>query len=269
LITDAGNRIDASLSQSPPGLWPFLVAGYPSLGATAQLLRHLAGLPIRGVEIGFPFSDPVADGPVIQRAFNYALEQRVQVKDIFAMIAEVRGELKAPMMAMVSGSIVYRIGIESFVDSAAASGLDGLIVPDVPAEEGAGIAEACAQRNLRFPMLVAPTTPHERREKIARMASGFLYYVSVQGTTGQRDRLPEALEQQVREVRAQTKMPVLVGFGISSRGQLREVCGYSDGGIVGSAIVQAMTQELERGAGEDQAIEAAAALVRELAAGAA
>jgi tryptophan synthase alpha chain len=262
---DTINRIEKSLTQSPAGLWPFVVAGYPSLGATAQLLRRLSALPIRGIEIGFPFSDPVADGPVIQRAFNLALEQGIRVKDIFDMLAAVRAEVSIPIMAMVSASIVYRAGDEAFVDASAAAGLDGLIIPDVPLEEATPLAELAAEKNLRFPMLIAPTTPADRRERIARAASGFLYYVSIQGTTGQRDCLPESLERQVREVREQTKMPVLVGFGIGSREQLRDVCGFANGGIVGSAIVQRMTQELERGADEDQVIEAAINFVGELA----
>lgn len=243
---DSSARLDRVLREQAPGLWPFLPAGYPDLNTTAALLRGLAALPIRGVELGFPFSDPVADGPIIQQAFSTALAAGVRVADIFAMVAEVRPRFAYPLLAMVSASIVYRIGAETFVSQAARSGFDGLIVPDISLEAAPELAEVVHQSALRLSMLIAPTTPTERERSIARTASGFLYYVSVQGTTGERKCLPVDLRNHVTRLRRHTNLPVLVGFGISTPQHVREVCRYADGAIVGSAIVRRMADNLSK-----------------------
>jgi tryptophan synthase alpha chain len=234
------NRIDAVFAQSPPGLWPFLAAGDPDLQTTEELLMRLADAPIRGVELGFPFSDPVADGPVIQAAFNRALEAGIRVAQIFEMVARIRKRFPHPLLAMVSASIVYRV--DEFVSRAAKAGFDGLIVPDLSLEEAPSLAESVRACGMHLSMLIAPTTPADRRQKIAEVASGFLYYVSVQGITGQRNRLSESLGSQVRQTKTETSLPVLVGFGISRPEHVREVCSIADGAIVGSAIVQQISQ---------------------------
>ena len=263
MATD-GNRIDVTLNSATPGLWPFVVAGYPSVPASIELITQISALPIRGIEIGFPFSDPVADGPVIQKGFNHALSQSIRVSDCFSLIEQVRHVSDVPLLGMVSCSILFRTGIEQFIESAAKAGLDGLIVPDVPAEEAGELSSCCCENDLRFPMLVAPTTPAERIGKIAELASGFLYYVSVQGTTGERQTLPTHLERDVRQVRELSKLPVLIGFGISTRDQVREVCGFANGAIVGSAIVNQIGIELARGAPETQMVNSTIAFVRSL-----
>jgi len=136
LATDTTtNRIDGALKSGPPGLWPFLAAGYPDIETTEEILRRLGDVPIRGVEIGFPFSDPIADGPVIQTAFTQALGAGVRVDDVLRMVGRVRSAVGYPIVAMVSASIVYRIGMKPFVDRAADAGFDGLIVPDLSLEE--------------------------------------------------------------------------------------------------------------------------------------
>jgi tryptophan synthase alpha chain len=243
----SSNRIDQTLSDKPPGLWPFLAAGYPDLDTTAAILRALAVLPIRGVELGFPFSDPIADGPVIQRAFSQALLGGVRVGEIFDMVAAVREEVDFPLLAMVSASIVYRLGIESFVGRAQAAGFDGLIVPDISLEEAPELAQHVDQAGLRLSMLIAPTTPPEREKRIAEVAGGFLYYVSVQGTTGERPELPADLADHVTELRRGTGLPVLVGFGISKPEHVRSVCTFADGAIVGSAIARRISDLLDSG----------------------
>lgn len=261
------NRIDAVLANDRPGLWPFLAAGYPNLDVTAALLRGLNDLPIRGVELGIPFSDPIADGPVIQRAFSEALLRGVKVREVMATVGAVRSEIDYPLLAMVSASIVYRIGIEAFVDQSAEAGFDGLIVPDISLEEAPTLAEAVGRAGLRLSMLIAPTTPADRQSRIAEAASGFLYYVSIQGTTGVRDQLPADLPGHVLELKRATSLPVLVGFGISEAAHVREVCGYADGAIVGSAIVRRTTDLIERNQNGDSIARGVATVIRDLAAG--
>jgi len=259
----AANRVVLALAK-PPGLWPFLVAGYPDLETTESLLRRLAELPIRGVELGFPFSDPIADGPVIQHAFTHALATGLRVEDIFRMVQRVRPSTEYPLFGMVSASIVFRRGPATFVERAAEAGLDGLIIPDISLEEAPLLAAQTAAAAMQLSMLVAPTTPAERQKRIAGLASGFLYYVSVQGVTGERDRLPAGLEKHVREVRENTSRPVLVGFGISRREHVREVCRYADGAIVGSAIVHHLRALCESGAGRESRIEGTLEFMRGL-----
>lgn len=259
-----GIRIDRALSSQAPGLWPFIVGGFPSPAATTRLLTALATLPIRGIEIGIPFSDPIADGPVIQSAFAESLANGTRVDDVFAAISAARPSVVAPMIAMVSASIVYRIGMQSFIERASACGIDGLIVPDISLEEATGLAAAAHDAGLRLPMLVAPTSPDARRGRIAEIASGFLYYVSVQGTTGAREELPSELEMNIRRLRDASAMPVLVGFGISRREHVRQVCSYANGAIVGSAIVRCMQASYRAVDGEVAAVRSAVSMVREL-----
>ncbi len=259
------HRIDAAFADAPPGLWPFLPAGYPSLEVTTGLLRAMNDLPIRGVELGFPFSDPIADGPVIQHAFSEALVGGLRVARVFDAVAEARPGIRYPLLAMVSASIVYRLGLHAFVERARAAGFDGLIVPDLSLEEAPGLSEAARGADLRLSLLVAPTTPPDRRRRIAAAASGFLYYVSVQGTTGSRDRLPAELESQVRALKTESRLPILVGFGISRPEQVRAVCGYADGAIVGSAIVRAIEASIARSNSRADLVASTAGFIRELA----
>lgn len=265
--THSGNRIDAVLRDESAGLWPFLAAGYPSLPTTADILRAFAKLPIRGVELGFPFSDPIADGPVIQQAFCETLADGIRVKDIFRMVREVRQDVDYAMLAMVSASIVYRIGVGRFVSEAAAAGFDGLIVPDVSLEEAPELAECVEGAGLRLSMLIAPTTPPDREKRIAEVASGFLYYVSVQGTTGARQALPGDLRDHVVELREGTGLPVVVGFGISTPEHVREVCSVADGAIVGSAIVRRIQEGVGVGKRPEEIVEDLSQFVGGLAGG--
>jgi tryptophan synthase alpha chain len=261
----ADNRIDVALTTRPPGLWPFLAAGYPSLDATAATLRALAKLPIRGVELGFPFSDSIADGPVIQHAFSRALATGVHVDAIFDTIAAARREIDYPLLAMVSASIVYRFGVERFISKAGAAGFDGLIIPDLSLEEAPGMAKTVEGAGLRLSMLIAPTTSPEREKQIAEVASGFLYYVSVQGTTGERRALPTDLPDHVGRLRKATGLPVLVGFGIGTPQQVHQICGFANGAIVGSAIVRKITTALDAGRSAEAMIEATVQFISELA----
>lgn len=261
------DRIGKALADHPPGLWPFLAAGHPTLETTAELLLVLNDLPVRGVELGIPFSDPIADGPVIQRAFSEALAGGRTLRDILSMISQVREAIDYPLMAMVSASIVYRVGVETFVEKTREAGLDGLIVPDISLEEAPRLAASVEQAGMALSMLIAPTTPDDRQRRIADLATGFLYYVSVQGTTGARDQLPADLKTHVTALKDATALPVLVGFGISRRTQVREVCAYADGAIVGSAIVRRLGEWRDDNVSGADLAQALSALVEDLAAG--
>lgn len=259
------NRIDTRLADRPPGLWPFLAAGYPNIGATAAMVRAMAKLPIRGVEVGFPFSDPIADGAVIQHAFTEALAKGLRVRQVFEMVESVRGEVDCPLLAMVSASIVYRLGAREFVEEARDAGFDGLIVPDLSLEEAPELAAVAGAAGLRLSMLIAPTTSPDRQRRIAETASGFLYYVSIQGTTGERSALPAELGEHVAELKRATGLRVLVGFGISTPEQVREVCSFADGAIVGSAIVRRISELIGEGGPESTIVEEAVRFIGSLA----
>ena len=228
-------------------LLPFLTAGYPDGDATEALLREFERRGVRMCELGFPFSDPVADGPVIQASYTRALAAGLKVGDIFHLAAGYRkGGGEMALAAMVSYSIIFRHGVESFLRDASVAGFDGLIIPDLPVEEAGELTALAGQDGLANIPLAAPTTSPARRQLIARQARGFIYYISVAGITGQRDRLPEATLAAVAELRAQTDTPVCVGFGISNPATVAQVCQVADGAIVGSAIVHRLTEDLEQ-----------------------
>ncbi len=189
------------------------------------------------VEIGFPYSDPIADGSVIQASYTRALAGGLRVDDVFAMIRGL-SDLAVPLAGMVSYSLVYHRGPKRFLADAATAGLAGLIVPDLPAEEADDLAALCKSRDFKLIQLVTPTTPRPRAAEIVRRSTGFVYVVSVAGITGERDRLPSELLDQLRWLRTQTSLPLCVGFGISKPEHVRMLQGAVDGVIVGSALVK-------------------------------
>jgi tryptophan synthase alpha chain len=226
-------------------LIPFVGAGDPDLGATAALVRELARRGASLVEIGFPYSDPIADGPVIQASYTRALKQGVRVEDIFRTVRDL-GALGLPLVGMVSYAIVHRRGPEPFLAQAQEAGFSGAIIPDLPVEEANGIARLAAARDFKLIHLVTPTTPRERAVQIAKLSTGFLYVVSTTGITGERDRLPEQLLEHLAWLRQQTSLPLCVGFGISTPEQVRLLRGVADGIIVGSAFVRRIEQAAQR-----------------------
>lgn len=226
------------------GLVPFIPAGFPSLEATAEVLPRLEGVGATLIEIGFPFSDPVADGPVIQEAFTYALSKHVKVDDVFSTVKSVRDRVSIPIVGMLSYSIVFRIGVERFVARAREAGFDGLIIPDLPPPEAQAVCGRVQSGGLATSLLVAPTTAKERRSEIARLSSGFVYYLSVSGITGERATLPPDLADGVRALKQLTDKPVCVGFGISKPAHVAMLRGVADGAIIGSAIVRRMKDHI-------------------------
>jgi tryptophan synthase alpha chain len=223
---------------------PFVTAGDPDLAATAQIVTQLAANGADLIEIGFPYSDPIADGPVIQASYTRALERGVHLDDIFASIQRLK--VPIPLVSMVSFSLVYHRGAERFLDQAQAAGFSGAIVPDLPLEEAESLARLAAARDFKLIQLITPTTPTTRAAEIARLATGFLYCVSVTGITGERDRLPDELHNQLRRLRQLTDLPLCVGFGISKPEHVRLLRDVADGVIVGSAIVRRLEQVGQR-----------------------
>ncbi len=215
---------------------PFVTAGDPGLAATARAIRELDAAGCHLIEVGFPFSDPIADGPVIQASYTRALERGLKLDDIFECVEGLK--VAAPRIGMMSYTLIHRRGVAAFVERATRAGFSGLIVPDLPAEEAEEFAKIARERDVRSIMLVAPTTPPARVAKIARLSSGFLYCISVAGITGERDRLPDELLGQLRRIRTMTELPLCVGFGISRPEHVRMLRDEVDGVIVGSAIVR-------------------------------
>lgn len=228
-------------------LAPFLTAGYPDLDTTKTLLQDFESRGVKVCELGIPFSDPIADGPVIQASFTEALNAGVNLDGIFEMVRQYRadgGEMS--LLAMVTYSIVYRRGVEEFFRKASEAGFDGTIIPDLPLEEAANVEALATANGMANVMLIAPTTPAERQAKIAEHSRGFIYYISVAGTTGERDKLPDETIEAVAQLRERTETPICVGFGISNPQTVQTVCQVADGAIVGSAIVHRVTNAKDK-----------------------
>lgn len=223
-------------------LMPFIPAGYPTMEATEALLPALEHAGASLIEIGFPFSDPIADGPTIQHAFSDALANKIRPADVFRTVQRARPSVGIPLVAMVSYSIVYRIGVDPFAAQAKAAGFDGLIIPDLPPPEAQGICRQVQAAGLDTILLVAPSTDLQRRQEIAALCSGFVYYLSISGVTGQRDVLPDDLQTNLRQLRTITTKPIAVGFGISTADHVKSLSGLADGAIVGSALVKLMQE---------------------------
>jgi tryptophan synthase alpha chain len=251
LIHKTIQQVFAALRQQKQiALMPFVPAGYPDLATTAAILPAIEAAGASLIEIGIPFSDPIADGPTIQAAFTVALAKKLKVADIFRTISETRSKVSIPLVAMVSYSIVYRYDLNRFLKDAKTAGFDGLILPDLPPPEAEGICATIHQAGLETTLLVAPSTTTARRKEIARLSSGFVYYLSVAGITGERDRLPADLSKNVAELKSLTDRPVCVGFGIHKAEQVAELSKMADGAIVGSALVTRMNQQLSKGPAE-------------------
>jgi tryptophan synthase alpha chain len=243
-------------------MMPFIAAGYPDIETTIATIPALEAAGANLIEIGFPFSDPIADGPVIQEAFVKALAKKIRVADVFAAVAQARSKCAMPFVAMLSYSVVFRYGLERFVKDAKAAGFDGLILPDLPPPEAQKVCALINAGGLETILLVAPTTSEPRRKEIARLSTGFVYYLSISGITGERAALPADLEANIRKLKSVCDRPVCVGFGINKPEHVQQLSGVADGAIVGSAFVRRMTEHAADGA--DGIARACAAYCREL-----
>ena len=227
-------------------LAPFVTAGDPDAATTVAVLEAIAKAGASLCELGVPYSDPIADGPVIQASYTRALGKGLTLADVFDAAKQASGRVSMPILAMASYSLIFRRGIDRFVADAVAAGLAGFVVPDLPIEESDDLDTACRRAGLALVRLVTPTTPPDRAEAIAKKSTGFLYCVSVAGVTGARTELPPGLIDRVKWLRSKTSVPILVGFGISSPEQVKAVAEVADGVIVGSALVRRITEAADQ-----------------------
>jgi len=256
-------------SSGRKALMPFVTAGDPDLEFTEDVIRRLAGRGCHLFELGIPYSDPIADGPVIQESYTRSLGHKIKLADILPMVGRLTGEKKGqapfspprvdredtlshgekrasplfpPIVTMLSYSIVFRHGLERYVAEARAAGVAGAIVPDLPVEEAGPLAEVCRREDFSLIQLITPTTPRDRALRIAQRTTGFIYYVSVTGITGERTALPPEILENVGWLREQTPLPICIGFGISRPEHVRMLSPVADGLIVGSAIVRRIAE---------------------------
>ncbi|MSR27974.1 MAG: tryptophan synthase subunit alpha [Phycisphaerales bacterium] len=224
------------------GLIPFITGGFPTLSVTTDAIVAIAEAGATAIEVGIPFSDPIADGPVIAQSMHHALVAGVDTAAVLDAVRAARKRTEVPMAAMVSSSIVWRVGPDNFLASIAAAGFDGLVVPDIDLAQAPSLAALCDARSLALGLLVAQTTPAARIAEITRSCRGFVYLLARAGLTGERDGLPEIPEiaEAVARVRQCTQLPVAAGFGLASAAQVAAVAAHADAAIVGSAYVRRM-----------------------------
>lgn len=241
-------------------LIPFITAGDPTLDTTKALVKKIAESGADIIELGVPFSDPLADGPVIQRSALRSLSAGTTLKKILNMVGEIRKEINTPIVLMSSYNPVFVYGLERFCADASQAGVDGFIIPDLPPEEAVDLKAEADKRDIDTIFLLAPTTGEGRIKFISGQGRGFLYYVSLTGVTGSRTLAAKEVEERLAAIRKITGKPICVGFGISTPEQAKEIACFSDGVIVGAAIVR-MVEELGEG---DALLEKVGDFVRSL-----
>jgi tryptophan synthase alpha chain len=218
----------------------FITAGDPSLSVTEKLIYDFEKSGADVIELGIPFSDPLADGPVIQASHLRALKKDVSLGEVFKLVDKVRKKTQIPICFMLSYNLILKYGLENFYEQAEKSGVNGVIVPDLPPEESRDVGRGAGVDTI---YLVAPTSTDERIKLVAEKASGFVYLISITGITGKREKLAEDLKNLVSRIRRYSKLPVAVGFGISKPSHAAEVAKVADGVIVGSAIVDLIAKK--------------------------
>ncbi|AEF19618.1 MULTISPECIES: tryptophan synthase subunit alpha [unclassified Hydrogenobaculum] len=226
-------------------LLSYMVAGYPDLETSYKAFDILLEQGSDMIEIGFPFSDPVADGPTIQEAHTVALQNGITHKDIFDLSKSLKTKHKdKPFLLMTYFNPIFKIGLDRFFEEAKESGIDGFIIPDLPAEEAQGVKDALEQRSLSLVMLLAPTSfKNNRVQSVCEMSSDFVYMVSITGITGARDKLPiESIKEYTTNYRKHCHKPIVLGFGISSKEHIDSLKSYVDGVVVGSHFVKSLKQ---------------------------
>jgi tryptophan synthase alpha chain len=246
------SMFEAARARDEAALVTYLMAGDPDLATSKAAARACAEAGADLIEIGMPFSDPIADGPTIQRAAERALAGGTRVADALAVAAHVRSHSNARIALMGYVNPVLSYGVERFFPDAARAGVDAVILPDVPPEESGDLRRLADAAGVRMVFLLAPTSTEARRRAAAEAASGFLYFFAVTGVTGARKALAEDLPAQLAEVRAASPVPVVVGFGVSTPAQARALARAADGVVVGSAIVSRLAEEGGRQARVDR-----------------
>ena len=217
---------------------PYIMAGDPDINRTRELIRILEDCGADIIELGVPFSDPLADGPTIQKAAQRALDEGVTLKKVIEFVAESRGSTQIPVILMTYYNPVFKYGEERFVLDASAAGVDGIIVPDLPPDEAGNLIRYAKKSGLDTIFLLAPTSTNDRILKVAKASTGFIYYVPITGITGSKLALDSSIEGHIARIRSVTAKPVAVGFGISTPEEAAGISRFADGVIVGSAIVK-------------------------------
>jgi tryptophan synthase alpha chain len=235
------SRIEQAIRQEVAAgrraLIPYLTAGFPDLGATPDLLLSLADAGADVIELGVPFSDPIADGPTIQKACTKALEAGCTTRAVLEYVRQFRKLRSTPVVLFGAYNPFLHYGMEKFCTEAAEAGVNGLLLPDLPADEGEEVRPIARAHDLDLVFLVAPTTPPDRQAKISALSTGFVYYISLKGVTGARAAVSEDMIAPVNSLRSVSPVPVAVGFGISTPDQARLVGSVAEGVIVGSALI--------------------------------
>jgi tryptophan synthase alpha chain len=236
------NRIDKKFkdlkARGKKAFIAFLTCGYPDIATTEKLVLDFDKAGVDIVELGIPFSDPIADGPVIQESSVKALSNNITVAKVLALVKKLRLKTEMPLCAMTYYNLVFCYGEERFLKEAEKAGLDGLIIPDLPLDEAGSLISLSRKYGIDIILFLAPTTSKERAKQIIKKAKGFIYYVSLTGVTGSRSALPADLARNLKEIKKLTDIPVCVGFGVSAPEHVRQVYKIADGAIVGSAIIQ-------------------------------
>jgi tryptophan synthase alpha chain len=238
-LADAFARIR---SEGRPGLVTYTTAGDPDLPRSAEILKALERAGADVLEVGVPFSDPLADGPVIQRATERALAAGGSLRSALAMIAGIRAALTTPIVVFSYANPMMRLGLDRFARQAADAGVDGVLALDLPIEEAGGFRETLARVGIDMIFLLSPTTTDARIQRAAELGSGFLYGISRLGVTGAREQVSSGAEAMVRRIRRHTAMPIALGFGISRPEHVAEVSAYADAAVVGSALVSVIAE---------------------------
>ena len=243
------NRIDQKFQelrhQNASAFMPYLCAGDPTPELTSKLLLTLEAAGADLIELGVPFSDPIADGPTIQRASERALAHSISLQQILDIVRSLRAQTDIPIALMGYYNPIFRMGEEAFCKAAQDAGVDGVIVPDLPPEQAQPLLEVAPKYNLATIFLVAPTSPPERMQLIASVSTGFIYCVSVTGVTGARAMLSDEIAPMITELRNHTDKPISVGFGVSTPEQAKQVAGIADGVVVGSAIIDVIEENMD------------------------
>ncbi len=246
-MTRIKNRFDQLAVKGEKALIAYIMAGDPNLADTEKIVLEMEKSGADFIELGVPFSDPVADGPTIQRAAERALQQGVTLPAILERVASLRKKTKIPILLMTYLNPILAVGLELFFKEARRVGVDGLIIPDLPLEE----AKECLHWSRRYRVdlifLVAPTTPLERVEKIASVATGFIYYVSITGITGAAIKQITSVTERISKIKSRVKIPVVAGFGISTGEEAKEICRAADGVVIGSLFVKTIETATEEG----------------------
>ena len=242
-MTRIGETFTRLRDEHKPGLVTYVTAGDPDLDRTAGILRALDRAGADVLEVGVPFSDPLADGPVIQRATERALAAGTTLSGVLDLLESMRGDLEAPIVIFSYANPILRLGAERFADRACGAGVDGVLILDLPIEEAGEFRAMLAKRGIDTILLLSPTTTDDRLRRAVELGSGFLYAISRLGVTGARDTLAAGAQEMVRRIRSVSDLPVALGFGISKPDHVREVGQWADAAVVGSALVDVIARE--------------------------